>query len=70
MILFNRPILNDYSKFNINKNVKFRYITYSQKPKDVKMTIDILKDSNYAEKLLKTDLWKDSYENNLIVTRA
>ena len=38
--------------------------------KDVKMTIDILKDSNYVEKLLKTDLWKDSYENNLIVTRA
>lgn len=70
MILFNRPILNDYSKFNINKNVKFRYITYSQKPKDVKMTIDILKDSNYVEKLLKTDLWKESYENNLIVTRA
>ena len=34
------------------------------------MTIDILKDSNYVEKLLKTDLWKESYENNLIVTRA
>ena len=70
MILFNKPILNDYSKFNINKNSKFRYVTYSQSLDEVKMTIEILKESNYVERLLKTNLWRDSYENNLIVTRA
>ena len=70
IILFNRPILNDYSKFKINKNMRFRYITYSQSLSDVKMTIDILKKNNYINELLKTDLWKDSYEGNLIVTRA
>lgn len=69
-ILFNKPILNDYSKFDIENTIKFRYVATNQNLNEILETIQILKEKDFIEKLLKTDVWKEAYENNLIVSRA
>ena len=70
MIFFNNPILNNYSKFDINNKMKFRYVTYTQKIEDIEKTVELLKTENYFDNMKNVDEWKEAYQNNLIITRA
>ena len=70
MVFFNKPILNDYSRFDINDKIKFRYVTYTQNIEEIEKTVKMLKLENYFDNMKKTEEWKESYQNNLIITRA
>lgn len=37
---------------------------------EIKNVVNILKEENYMDKLLKTKKWCNSYEGNLVITRA
>lgn len=64
-ILNKEPMLNNYSKIDIDDNVSFRYSTLGQNFEEISETIDGLKKKNYYEELKKSDFWKNSYECNL-----
>lgn len=70
MVFFNRPILNDYSKFDLNDQAKFKYVAYSQDKEEIERTVEMLKKEDYFENMIKNELWKESYQNNLIISRA
>lgn len=70
MVFFNNPILNNYSKFDINNKMKFRYVAYTQKIEDIEKTVELLKTENYFDNMKNIDEWKEAYQNNLIITRA
>ena len=70
MVFFNKPILNDYSRFDINDKIRFRYVTYTQNIEEIEKTVKMLKLENYFDNMKKTEEWKESYQNNLIITRA
>ena len=65
-ILNKEPILNDYSKVNLNNNTSFRYISLGQDIESVKNTIKALKNDNYYKELRKQQYWENSYECNLL----
>lgn len=70
-ILINRePILNDYSKVELNDYTKFRYITTGQNINEILETIEIFKNKDYYNKLKTIHPWDVSYECNLIDTRC
>lgn len=66
MILNQNPILNDYSKVEVSDNTLYRYMTIGQDISLIKKSIQVFKQKNYYNKLIKIDGWKDSYECNLL----
>ena len=70
VITYSQPILNDYSKFNMEKNASYRYVAINDNLEEIKNVVNILKEENYMDKLLKTKKWCNSYEGNLVITRA
>ena len=69
-VLSKIPVLNDYSRFKIEENVNFRYITLGDNMKNIRKTIKILKETNFYERLKANDYWKDSYECNIIESKS
>ena len=64
-ILNKEPMLNDYSKVELNANTKFRYITNGQSLEEIDASIKGFKSDNYYKKLIQNEFWKNSYECNL-----
>lgn len=64
-ILNKDPMLNDYSKVNVNNNTKFRYITFGQTKEEINNSIECFKKNNYYKELIQNEFWKKSYECNL-----
>ena len=64
-ILNKEPLLNDYSKVNINNNTKFRYMTFGQTNEEINNSIECFKKNNYYKELIQNEFWKNSYECNL-----
>lgn len=64
-ILNKDPMLNDYSKINLNNNTTFRYMTFGQNIEEVKNSIICFKKNNYYKELKQNEFWKNSYECNL-----
>lgn len=65
-ILYNKPILNNYSKVDVLENTKFRYVTSNEDINIIEETINELKKDNYYKNLKKLNYWKNSYECNLL----
>ena len=63
---YKEPVLNDYSKFELNKNIKFRFITKGFLVDDIKEFILSVKQEDYYNKLIQKEIWKNSYECNLL----
>ena len=63
---YKEPVLNDYSKFELNKNIKFRFITKGFLVEDIKEFILSVKQEDYYNKLIQKEIWKNSYECNLL----
>lgn len=64
-ILNKEPMLNDYSKVELNANTKFRYITNGQSLEEIDASIKGFKSDNYYKKLIQNEFWQNSYECNL-----
>ena len=64
-ILNKDPMLNDYSKIDLNNNTKFRYMTFGQTKKEIDESIKCFKMNNYYKELIKNKFWENSYECNL-----
>ena len=69
-VLSKFPVLNNYSRFKIEENVNFRYITLGDNIENIRKTINILKEINFYEKLKAVDYWKNSYECNIIESKS
>lgn len=65
-ILNKEPMLNDYRKVNIDNNITFRYCSLGQNIEDIEKSIECFKKTNYYTELKKLDVWKESYECNLL----
>lgn len=65
-VLYKNPILNDYSKVNLNDTTTYRYTTIGQSLDLIEQTVNCLKEFNYYDELKKMDFWNKSYECNLI----
>ena len=68
-LYYEYPILNDYSKFDLGANAKFRFITRGFTNEQIEFFIKNVCDCNYYEKLKGNEEWKNSYECNLIEGR-
>lgn len=64
-IIFNKPILNNYSSINNENKWKLRYIANMNGEQEIKLLIEGMKSNNLYEYLIKHELWKDAYECNL-----
>ena len=69
-VLSKIPVLNNYSRFKIEENVNFRYITLGDNIENIRKTLKILKEINFYEKLKANDYWKVSYECNIIESKS
>ncbi len=69
-IISNKPMLNDIKKLDIRDNITFRYMTYGDDIETIEKTIDCFKTANYFEELSRLSSWRDSYEGNIIESRA
>lgn len=65
-ILNSNPILNDYSKFDINDNMSFRYVINNEDIDTINKTIESFKKKDYYKNLKKLKYYKNSYECNLL----
>lgn len=70
IIVANNPMLNDYTKVDSYKNVAFRYITYDHTIDEIKESIRLLKQNNYYEKMKRSEIWKNSFEGNVLESRC
>lgn len=68
-IYYEEPVLNNYSKFELNKNVKFRFLAKGFSVDDIKEFILSVKQEDYYNKLIQKEIWKNSYECNLLEGR-
>ena len=70
MLVADSPMLNNFQRVKNNSNVGFRYITTDQEIDEILKTIEILKKENYFENLKETEIWKTSYEGNILESRC
>ena len=66
-IYYKYPILNDYSKFNIEGN--FRLLTYGLTKNEIEYFIMNANNKDYYKILKRKKEWKESYECNLLEGR-
>lgn len=69
-LICNNPILNDYIDKN-QESISFRYIVEEHSIEEVKETIDIIikNPDNYYKKLKELEIWKNSYQGNIDISR-
>lgn len=70
MIIADSPMLNNFQYFKNCDDINFRYVTTDQNINEILDTIDILKEKNYFNILKKTNIWKNSYEGNILESRC
>lgn len=68
-IIYNKPILNNFTRFEPQENISYRYVTYGQTVNEIEKSIKLFKSDDYYNQLKNTDTWKDSYECNVLEGR-
>jgi len=70
MIISDTPMLNNFQYFDNCNDVNFRYVTTDQNIDEIIETIRFFKDKNYFYKLKDTEIWRNSYEGNILESRC
>lgn len=70
MIISDKPMLNNFQYFDNCDDINFRYVTTDQNIDEIIETIRLLKDKDYFYKLKNTEIWKNSYEGNILESRC
>jgi collagenase-like PrtC family protease len=68
-LIYKEPILNNYQKVAAYNKSSFRYMTYGQTIDEIKKSIELFKSNNYFDLMKKNNIWKNSYENNILEDR-
>lgn len=70
IIYSDEPILNNFTCFENMDNFEFRYITTDQSMEEIKETIKLLKEKDYFTNMKNMNLWKNSYQGNILENRG
>lgn len=70
MVISEKPMLNNFQFLNDCGEIGFRYVTTDQSIDEIIASIKILKEENYYENLMKTQIWNKSYEGNVLESRC
>ena len=68
-LISNVPILNDFTKHNCNNLMTFRYVTYGHTLSEIEESVEMFKNNDYYSFMKNNEIWKDSYECNLLEGR-